>query len=122
MKLKWIADENFPFASYKLLKQEGWDIIHIAEENASVSDTEVIQIANTQQRIILTFDSDFGTLIFKNDYKTIGVIYFRLPQFDPKYPAQILLNLIQSGFQTFLFHFTVISDDGIRQRILTQWT
>ncbi|HAO49194.1 MAG TPA: hypothetical protein DCR35_07775 [Runella sp.] len=120
MNLKWLADENFPFASYKLLKNEEWNIKHISEENASISDDQVIQMANTEQRIILTLDSDFGTLIFKNGNKSIGVIYFRLPQFNPNYPAQILLNLIKSGFHNFLFHFTVISEDGIRQRTLPQ--
>lgn len=114
--MKWLADENFPMASFKLLASKNWDIKHISIENPSIEDFKVIEFAINEHRLILTFDSDFGTLIFKEGYRPIGVIYLRLPQFHPEAPAQILLNLQETGFHPFEFHFTVISDDGIRQR------
>lgn len=116
--MKWLADENFPIASFRLLITKGWDIKHISFEKPSIEDFEVIEFAIIERRIILTFDSDFGTLIFKDGYRPFGVIYFRLPHFHPETPANILLNLNQTDFQPFEFHFTVISEDGIRQRTI----
>ena len=116
--MKWLADENFPVASFRLLMAKGWDIKHISFENPSIEDFGVVEFAINERRIILTFDIDFGTLIFKDGYRPIGVIYFRLPHFHPEAPAQILLNLQETSFHPFEFHFTVISDDGIRQRTI----
>lgn len=59
------------------LAEKGYDIIHIGLEFPSVSDEEVIEIAIKQNRIILTFDSDYGTLVFQKGYKPLGVIYLR---------------------------------------------
>jgi hypothetical protein len=80
--MKWLADENFLIASFKLLVPKDW-------------------------------------VVFKEGYRPIGVVYFRLPYFQPEAPAQILLNLKETGFHSFEFHFTVISDDGIRQRTIS---
>lgn len=117
--MKWLADENFLIASFKLLVSKDWDIKHISLENSGIQDFKVIELAINEQRIVLTFDSDFGTLVFKEGYRPIGVVYFRLPYFQPEAPAQILLNLKETGFHSFEFHFTVISDDGIRQRTIS---
>lgn len=59
-----LADENVPLKSFKLLKEKGYDIIHISIENPSVKDHDVINISIEQDRIIITFDSDFGELVF----------------------------------------------------------
>ena len=116
--MKWLADENFPITSFKIVAAKGWDIKHISFENPSIQDFEVIERAINEERIILTFDSDFGTLVFKEGHRPLGVIYFRLPHFLPEIPAQILLDMEKHGFYTFEFHFTVIDDDGIRQRTI----
>ncbi|MEO0733836.1 MAG: DUF5615 family PIN-like protein, partial [Bacteroidota bacterium] len=72
-----LADENFPFPSYRFLKEEGYDIKHIILEDPSIADESVIRLAIAEQRLILTFDSDFGQLIFQAQEKPPGVIYFR---------------------------------------------
>lgn len=115
--MKWLADENFPFTSFEFLRLQGLDIKHVGIDWPSVMDVNVIKLAADQNRIILTFDSDFGTLIFKDGYSPIGVVYFRLVGHLPIEPANILLELITSdyAFEGFL---TVVSSNGIRQRVI----
>jgi len=55
-----LADENFPFPSFKFLADKGYDIKHIIIDNQAVSDESVVDLAIAENRIILTFDSDFG--------------------------------------------------------------
>jgi predicted nuclease of predicted toxin-antitoxin system len=38
-----------------------------------ISDEEVIELSIRQNRIIITFDSDYGELVFKHGYKPKGV-------------------------------------------------
>lgn len=57
--MKFLANENFPRASFRILRAEGLDIEHIGETNPSVSDEEVMKMALQEERIIITFDNDY---------------------------------------------------------------
>ncbi|MEN0051388.1 MAG: DUF5615 family PIN-like protein [Bacteroidota bacterium] len=111
-----LADENFPFASYKYLLEEEYDIKHIAVDHASIKDHEVIDIAIKEDKIIVTFDSDFGGLIFKMGFQPKGVIFFRWKEFMPKAPGEYLHQLIISETIQFEGYLTVIDEQKIRQR------
>lgn len=113
--MKWLADENLPFPAFHLLKSSGFDVKHIGIENPSVEDPSIIKIASDQNRIILTFDSDFGELVFKYRLTPPGVIYFRLINYGLADPAVMLIRLLEEGY-IFENYFTVISRDLIRQR------
>ncbi|HEV2830859.1 MAG TPA: DUF5615 family PIN-like protein, partial [Hanamia sp.] len=59
-----------------LLRSLGYNITSIGEDNPSISDRAVMEIAESEQRIILTFDRDYGELIYKYNYKpSQGVVY-----------------------------------------------
>ena len=119
--MKFLANENIPMGSVILLRQHGLDIMHVAEEAPSTKDTVIMRLAQEQNRIIITFDRDYGELIFKHHLPTpAGVVYLR---FDPDYPTEsgeIVFNLINSGSVKLDGKFTVISRANIRQRPLPQ--
>jgi predicted nuclease of predicted toxin-antitoxin system len=56
--MKLLANENFPQSSVKILKDSGYDIVSVGDEFAGILDREVIDFANQEHRIILTFDRD----------------------------------------------------------------
>lgn len=115
--MKLLANENFPVLSFNIIKDAGYDAIHIGIQNPSINDEEVVQIAITQNRVILTFDSDYGTLVFKKGMRPPGVIYLRFQHFSPEFPAIFLLDLIREGRYIFEGMFSVVDDNGnIRQR------
>ena len=61
----FLANENFPRPSTLILREHGFTIKSIQEDHAGISDLEVIKMALSLNLIILTFDSDYGELIFK---------------------------------------------------------
>lgn len=74
----FLANENFPMPSIKLLRQHEYKIVSIQERYSGISDEEVLKKAVENDWLILTFDSDYGALIFQ--YQLISppaVIYFR---------------------------------------------
>lgn len=116
--MKFIADENFPFPSYRLLISEGLDVIHVGSDFPSISDNRVLEVAVEDNRILLTFDRDHGDLIFVGKLKPpLGVIYFRLEHYHAELPGQMLLELLAEG-RDFEGFFTVIKTSGIRRRPL----
>ena len=68
--MKLLANENFPLTSVKILKDSGFDIMYIGTGFSGILDPEVMQIAIDQKRTMLTFDRDYGELIFKKGFKT----------------------------------------------------
>ena len=95
--MKLLANENFPYKSIHYLKAKGYDVLSIGMDNPSIKDSEVMNIAIKEERTILTFDRDYGELIFHHNYKPDkGVIYLRFDEYDPEQPGiiieEILLN------------------------------
>jgi predicted nuclease of predicted toxin-antitoxin system len=115
--MKLLANENFPMASKKLLAENGFDIIHIGQTNGGISDEVVMKMAIAEGRAILTFDRDYGELIFKYGYKPPkGVVYFRWDSYQPESPAQFFMALLEKNEIVVEGMFTVVDNDSIRQR------
>jgi predicted nuclease of predicted toxin-antitoxin system len=115
--MKFIANENFPIAAVMTLRNSGYDVIAIGENNPSTKDDEVMRFAIKDGRTILTFDRDYGELVFKQGYKpAAGVIYFRVESFKPDEPAQWVISLITKSNFAIEGMFTVYELDRTRQR------
>ncbi len=76
--MQLLANENFPLVSVQLLRQAGYEIASITEDSPGIEDPEVLARAVDEQRIILTFDRDYGELIYRFRLPPPkGVIYLR---------------------------------------------
>jgi len=89
--MKFLADENISTKVVNALRNKGIDIKPVKEFASSVSDETVLEIANKQNRILITFDNDFAELVFRRKIKVQGVI---LLKFVPKSTQQILEIII----------------------------
>lgn len=79
MKTPLLADENFPFAAIKALAKAGYDILSIAADCPGLDDRAVLALARRTGRRLLTFDSDFGDLVFfHGEPPPPAIVYFRL--------------------------------------------
>jgi len=76
-----------------------------------------MDIAINEERTILTFDRDYGELIFKHNYKPKkGVIYLRSDQYRPEEPGKIIKQLLAKNEYDLNNALTVLDRNGIRQR------
>jgi predicted nuclease of predicted toxin-antitoxin system len=117
--MKFLANENFLLCSVRLLRQANYDVASITEDSPGIADTEVLIQAAAQQRIILTFDRDYGELIYRLRLRSPkGVIYLRFRPHTPEEPASLLLSLLRSESLQFENWFTVVEREQIRQRPL----
>ncbi len=115
--MKILANENFPISSVNFLKAQGFDVKFVGGECPGVEDEEVMSIASSENRTIVTFDRDYGELIFKYGFKPAGgVIYLRLQKFEPEEPGKLLANVIEDDSLEFQQKLTVIDAYSIRQR------
>jgi predicted nuclease of predicted toxin-antitoxin system len=115
--VKLLANENFPKASVLLLRELDYNIISIGEDNRSISDEAVMTLAIKEQRLILTFDRDYGELIFKFNYKPEqGVLFLRLTDYSPEYPGRVVHELLSINKLETAQRLTVYDGNTIRQR------
>jgi predicted nuclease of predicted toxin-antitoxin system len=113
-----LADENFPRPGSGGAAKGRWDVFSIAEECPGISDEEVAALCADQQRILLTFDKDFGELIFRRGLPAgSGVVLFRITPNSPEEAAHVVLALVESQ-PDLGGSFCVVTRDRIRVRPL----
>jgi predicted nuclease of predicted toxin-antitoxin system len=77
--MRLLANENFPKEAVEALQQHGHDVVWVRTHCPGISDREVSSLAQSENRILLTFDKDFGELTFRAGFPaTSGVILFRI--------------------------------------------
>jgi len=117
--MDFLANENFPLVSINLLRNTNHNVVGIIEEAPGSKDIDVLEKAHREKRIVLTFDRDYGELIFRHgSVIPSGVIYFRFNPSSPEEPARILLNILKEGKIPIVGKFTVVERDRVRQRVL----
>lgn len=117
--MKFLANENFPLTSARLLRNAGHDVFSVSEDMAGVKDSVVLSRAANEKMIILTFDRDYGDLIYKLRLPVpLGVVYFRFDPVSPSEPTERLLDLLQIEGLSLEGKFTVVDRQRIRQRPL----
>jgi predicted nuclease of predicted toxin-antitoxin system len=118
MSLRLLLNENFPAPSTAILRQAGFDLVSIAESHASIDDVDVLALAVREQRCIVTFDRDYGELLFARRCPAPpAVILLRVVSYRPEEPALWVMQLVADE-NDCLGRFTVFDDGGIRSRPL----
>jgi predicted nuclease of predicted toxin-antitoxin system len=113
-----LLNENFPAPSARLLREAGFDVLTIAESLAGMKDVEVLALAVREQRWLVTFDRDYGELLFARHYPAPpAVILLRVSSYRPEEPANWIMELTRDG-QDCLGKFTVFDGITIRNRPL----
>ena len=117
--MEFLANENFPLLSVMLLRNAGYRVVSIAQESPGITDFEVLTRAHEENMVILTFDRDYGELIYKNRVLLpAGVVYFRFGPATPAEPADILIKLIGRTDLSIIGQFTILERGRLRQRSL----
>ncbi len=118
--MDFLANENFPLSSIRLLREAGHHIVSIIQEAPGSKDEDILRRAQTEKLIILTFDRDYGELIYRHHaFPPAGVVYFRFAPSTPAEPSQILINLMHEVHLTLKDKFTIIERGRVRQRSLS---
>ena len=113
-----LADENIPRLVVEFISSRGHDAISVAKEAPGISDQEVLSFATTEKRTLITFDTDFGELVFRLGVDApFGIILFRLTPDSPLTIAQTIVEVLESRTD-WTNCFSVADGDRIRTRLL----
>src|ERR1700746_1508904 len=78
--MRFLQDENIPGDAVPELETAGHDIVWVRTVAPGSKDEDVLALAVREERIILTFDKDFGELAWRTGLPvSTGIVLFRLP-------------------------------------------
>lgn len=119
--MRLLADENIPGTTVHQLRDSGHDVLWIRESYPGMADNDIMELAVGEQRIIVTFDKDFGELaVTGKNQSPPGVILLRISKRSPKFIAETVEQVL-GGRDDWAGHLAVIDDTHIRMRPLTGW-
>ena len=118
MQTRFLANENIPFDAVKALRKKGYDVLWTREDSPGSTDIEVLEAAQKQDRVLITFDKDFGELAFRSKHPAAsGIILFRTPMNSPAEAARFISEAIRSR-DDWDGHFSVVETHRVRMRRL----
>ena len=94
----------------------GYDVDLVATDYApALDDSDVLALAVRDRRILITFDRDFGELVFLANHPHAGVLYFRLGPIDLTVEIARLAHVL-AEYSSDLDAFLTITPRTVRVR------
>ncbi len=116
--MKLLANENCPRIIVDALAAAGHDVLWVRTAAPGLADPDVLARAVAEDRVLVTFDKDFGQLAFHAGLPaSCGVILLRLSLTDPVAAAALVTKTLAARTD-WTGHFAVISDRRVRMRPL----
>ncbi len=117
--MRFLADENVPVGVVEELIAAAHDVECIARLAPGILDGEVLRRAAVEDRILLTFDKDYGDLAHNSNITTMpaGIILVRSPVPRTREACRELALLIAAR-EGWIGSFSVIEPGRIRRRLL----
>jgi predicted nuclease of predicted toxin-antitoxin system len=114
------ANENIPKDCVIGLRGQGHDVLWIREVAPGSPDNGVLARAQAENRLLITFDKDFGALVFQLGVNAShGIILFRISQPSARAVAERVAAILASR-NDWAGHLSVVDDSAIRMRPLPE--
>ncbi|MDE0469368.1 MAG: DUF5615 family PIN-like protein [Candidatus Poribacteria bacterium] len=111
-----LADESIGKSIVRELRQNGHNVLYIAEFAPSIDDEAVLHQANLNRALLLTEDKDFGELVFRQRLVHMGVVLVRLSGLSLPAKATSISTVLANHEDELLEAFSVISPGRVRIR------
>lgn len=116
--MRLLANENFPMPSIRLLRSRGVDVLAVVETCPATDDATIMALAREQSRWLVTYDRDYGELVFKrNVLPPPAILYFRQEPFPATRAATLILPLLDTPGEINGF-LVVVGEQSLRRHKL----
>lgn len=118
MTVRLLANENFPLPALRALRAAGVQLESVGEQMPSASDGEVLTYAAANGLVLVTFDRDYGELIFERRAPAPpSILFLRQGSYPPTWPAEAVLAAL-ARLDFIAGHLVVIKGRSMRRRAL----
>lgn len=118
MKPALIVNENFPVPALRKLRERGVDVMSVQEDMPGASDEIILMRACETGRWLVTYDRDYGELVYSKACPSPpAILYIRQEPYPADRPAEWILNLLANPADA-TGYMVVIGEQTIRRRPL----
>ncbi len=112
---RFLANENAPREAVVAARTAGFDVGWMVELQPGANDEMVLRLAQQDHRVLITFDKDFGELVFRRGLAgSRGVIILLRPRLrSPEFVSAFIVKVLSQPVD-WTSHFTVAREGSIR--------
>jgi predicted nuclease of predicted toxin-antitoxin system len=114
--MRFLADESFDFDVVRALRSAGHDVQAVAEISPRAADSDVVDLAVKENKLLLTEDKDFGRLVFADHRASGGVILLRFPAGARQEAPKAVVSVVATHGTKLNGCFTVVQPGRVRIR------
>lgn len=112
--MRFLVDENAGPSVARWMRAQGHDVLSVFESARGISDEEVIALAFSEDRILITSDKDFGDKVYRELWPHHGVILLRLRDERNAIKIAVLQRLLVEFAERLPDQFVVASERRVR--------
>lgn len=111
---RFLANENAPREAVLAARAAGFDVTWMVELQPGAADEVVLALAQREDRVLVTFDKDFGELVFRHGRAgSPGVILLRPRLRSPEIVTAFIVTVLSQPIE-WPGHFTVAREGSLR--------
>ncbi len=112
--MRFLVDECTGPLTAEWLSSAGHDVISAYHQARGTVDDDLLTLAVTEERIVITNDEDFGEMIFREQRCHKGVIFLRLRDERPQNKICVIDKLLSRYGDQLVDQFVVVSETQVR--------
>jgi predicted nuclease of predicted toxin-antitoxin system len=116
--MRIVADENLDGPLVAWLRDRGHDVVWMAEADPGRPDREVLAMAAKDDRVLITWDLDYGVLVFRRGGKVPGMVLLRFRASSPRELLRLFTDRWHEIEQQAPGHYLVVTNAKLRSRPL----
>jgi predicted nuclease of predicted toxin-antitoxin system len=119
--MKLLLDQGLPPLTAELLRNHGLDAVHVSEIGwARAEDTKIIELAQIDDRIIITLDADYHAAIALASSSAPSVVWIRVVNLRASEYAEIIMPILNEYKERLIngVLITIRSDRKVKVRLL----
>ena len=114
--LRFLVDVNVGIAVAGSLRDSGHDVTFAGDVNCRMPDTDMLSLAYSERRIILTMDTDFGELVYHSRQPHAGVLILRMPGANRDEKIRVVQEIVSRYGDQLPSRFCVYRQGRLRIR------
>ncbi len=117
MTMRFLADMGVALRVVEWLRNAGHDVVHLREQGLHrLPDSQIFAKAKSEDRIVLTFDLDFGEIVALSGGESNSIILFRLHSTSTPFVIHRLSQVLADAEEALRSGAIVVVEDH-RHRI-----
>lgn len=112
--MRLLDEENFPRPMVEALRAGGRDVYWARTDCAGWKDVVLLDLAESEARIVLTLDKDFWQIAVQRriPLEQSGVVLFRVHPASPENIEPLVRTFVEAN-RVWAGHISIIAADGI---------